>query len=118
LLWGEPGLRWVGGVWVFPQAVKLCPFNAGAFFRKLLAGVLRFNAVSELFDFHVAVAGVDGERRASAVQLSVQFMALSAVGLIVVHGERKCAVHVTIATVNIEVCGEVLGYVNRHRSIG
>jgi hypothetical protein len=35
LLWGEPGLRCFWG-WLFSPPVKLCPFKAVEFVRKLL----------------------------------------------------------------------------------
>src|ERR1700723_1426027 len=59
----------------------------------------------ELLDFDVAVGGTDGERRASAIQLSVQLVALSA-GLVVIHGERKRTIHVAVARMHGEVGGQ------------
>ena len=42
----------------------------------------------ELRDFHVAVAGVDGQWRAPAIQLPVQRVPVPATGLEVFDGER------------------------------
>ena len=45
--------------------------------------VMRFPTV-KLLDFHIAVAGVDGQRGAAAIQLSAQPMAVSPAALVMV----------------------------------
>jgi hypothetical protein len=64
---------------------------------------------SELLDLYVSVAGVDRQRNTSAIQLSVQFVALSSAGSVVVYRQRQCAVHMAVTAVNIQIGGEVLG---------
>jgi hypothetical protein len=63
----------------------------------------------ELFDLYAAIGCVDGEWRASAIQLSVQGMALLAVGLELVPGERQSTVDMAVAGMHAQVGGEVPG---------
>ncbi len=70
----------------------------------------------QVFDLYISIGCVDGERRAPAIEFSPQLMALSA-GLVVVHRNRKNAIHTAIAGMHVEVGGKVPGNANGHRAI-
>jgi len=62
----------------------------------------------ELVDLHVAVV-VRMESAAPPPFSCRAFVTLASAGLVVIEGERKSAVHMTVTRVNVEVGGEVRG---------
>src|SRR5277367_1837076 len=72
---------------------------------------------SELLDFHAAVAGVNAQRSAPAVQSSMQFVAIAASALVVIHRNGKRAVHMSVAGMNVKIGGKTLRHAQRHRAV-